>query len=133
MTTNTDDYNLFEAIAAHNQLRNSFIDQTFSKVDDLKKDFFRVIHFKGYLFLLTLNGDGIVSDLNVVVTAVTDKYEQIQISEKSDPKLLVAYGEIVSYLESGKIPDKHVEETDRCIKVLSNRHFDVEEVAYDKS
>lgn len=125
--------NLFATIGTINSSRISFIDETATKVDELKKDFFRVIKFKGFRFLIVLKGDGIVSELDIVVTAITANYEQIQISEKSDPKLLVAYGKLVSYLESGKVPAKHVEETDRCIKVLNNRHFDIEEVAHDKN
>jgi len=71
--------------------------------------------------------------LEISVTALSENYNQIQINEKSDPKLLVAYGKMVSYLESGKVPDSDAEETDRCLKVLNSRHLDIEEVEHDKN
>lgn len=133
MMIETSDSDLFKSIADQNKVRHSFLDQAIHRVDELKKDFFRVIKFKDHAFLLTLNGDGIVTDLDVVVTAITDNYDQIQINEKSDPSLLIAYGELLTYLETGNVPEKNVEETNRCIKVLSNRHLDIEEVAHDKN
>lgn len=133
MIIETSDCDLFKSIADQNKIRHSFIEQAIHRVDELKKDFFRVIKFKDHTFLLTLSGDGIVTDLDVVVTAITYNYDQIQINEKSDPRLLIAYGELLTYLEAGNVPEKNVEETDRCIKVLSNRHLDIEEVAHDKN
>lgn len=133
MIIETSDCDLFKSIADQNKIRNSFIEQAIHRVDELKKDFFRVIKFKDHAFLLTLSGDGIVTDLDVVVTAITYNYDQIQINEKSDPRLLIAYGELLTYLEAGNVPEKNVEETDRCIKVLSKRHLDIEEVAHDKN
>lgn len=125
--------NLIQSVSEINNTRNSFIDETVRKVDEIKKDFFRVVKFKGFRFLLTLKGDGILYDLEISVTALSENYNQIQINEKSDPKLLVAYGKMVSYLESGKVPDSDTEETDRCLKVLNSRHLDIEEVEHDKN
>lgn len=125
--------NLIQSVSEINNTRNSFIDETVRKVDEIKKDFFRVVKFKGFRFLLTLKGDGILYDLEISVTALSENYNQIQINEKSDPKLLVAYGKMVSYLESGKVPDSDAEETDRCLKVLNSRHLDIEEVEHDKN
>ena len=88
MIIETSDCDLFKSIADQNKIRHSFIEQAIHRVDELKKDFFRVIKFKDHAFLLTLSGDGIVTDLDVVVTAITDNYDQIQINEKSEPRLL---------------------------------------------
>lgn len=112
-----------------NQTAFDLCTEQLKKVEAFKQELFRVVECNGHLFLITALNDSISAPMEIKVTAMNAAFNQIQISEKSDPSLLVEYGTLLKNITQGNIPDKSVELTDSCIKVLSNRHLDIEEVA----
>lgn len=111
---------------------DSFCRESNSKVEELKKEIFRVIERNSNLFLITLNGEGFNSNLIFKVTALDKNFHEIAIRENTDPSILKDYSEILIDLKVS-LPEKHETLTKTCISALSKRHLDLTGVSDDKN